>query len=41
MTKIDFTKVKAFERLGLDPDMQVSESEDLSADMEAAMSMLV
>lgn len=41
MAKIDFTKVKAFERLGLDPDMQVSESEDLSADMEAAMSMLV
>lgn len=41
MTKIDFTKVRAFERLGLDPDMQVSESEDLSADMEAAMSMLV
>lgn len=41
MTKIDFTKVKAFERLGLDPDMQVSESEDLGADMEAAMSMLV
>lgn len=41
MTQIDFTKVKAFERLGLDPDMQVSESEDLSADMEAAMSMLV
>ncbi|MFC3116844.1 HDOD domain-containing protein [Cellvibrio fontiphilus] len=41
MTTIDFTKVRAFERLGLDPDMQVSESEDLSADMEAAMSMLV
>ncbi|AQT59248.1 HDOD domain-containing protein [Cellvibrio sp. PSBB023] len=40
MTKIDFTQVKAFERLGLDSDMQVSESEDLSADMEAAMSML-
>lgn len=41
MTKIDFSQVKAFERLGLDPDMQVSESEDLSADMEAAMAMLV
>lgn len=41
MTKIDFTKVKAFERLGLDSDMQVSESEDLSEEMEAAMAMLV
>jgi HD-like signal output (HDOD) protein len=40
MTKIDFTQVKAFERLGLDPDMQVSESEDLSEDMEAAMALL-
>lgn len=41
MAKIDCAKVKAFERLGLDPEMQVSESEDLSADMEAAMSLLL
>lgn len=41
MAKIDCTKVKAFERLGLDPDMQIAESEDLSDEMEAAMSLLV
>lgn len=41
MAKIDFSQVKAFERLGLDPNMDVSESEDLSADMEAAMSLLL
>lgn len=41
MAKIDCTKVKAFARLGLDPDLQISESEDLSADMEAAMSLLL
>lgn len=41
MAKIDFTQVKAFERLGLDPDMHVSESEDLSGEMEAAMALLV
>ena len=40
LTKIDFSQVKAFARLGLDHDMQVSESEDLTADMEAAMAML-
>jgi len=41
MAKIDFSTVKAFERLGLDPEMQVSDSEDLTADMEAAMSLLL
>lgn len=41
MAKIDCKQVKAFERLGLDPEMLVSESEDLSADMEAAMSLLL
>jgi len=41
MAKVDCSQVKAFERLGLDPEMQVSESEDLSADMEAAMSLLL
>lgn len=41
MGKVDYSKVTAFERLGLDPDMQVAESEDLSEDMEAAMSFLL
>jgi HD-like signal output (HDOD) protein len=41
MAKIDCKQVKAFDRLGLDPEMLVSESEDLSADMEAAMSLLL
>ncbi len=41
MAQIDCTQVTAFERLGLDPDIQIAESEDLSADMEAAMSLLL
>lgn len=41
MAKIDCSQVKAFERLGLDPHANISESEDLSADMEAAMSLLL
>jgi HD-like signal output (HDOD) protein len=41
MAKIDCTKVTAFERLGLDPDMHIAESEDLSEEMEAAMSLLL
>jgi HD-like signal output (HDOD) protein len=41
MGKVDYHSVTAFERLGLDPDMQIAESEDLSEDMEAAMSFLV
>jgi HD-like signal output (HDOD) protein len=41
MAKVDCTKVKAFERLGLDPEMQIAESEDLSEEMEAAMALLV
>lgn len=41
MAKIDCTKVKAFERLGLDPEMHIAESEDLSEEMEAAMSLLL
>ena len=40
MSKVDYHSVSAFARLGLDPDMQIAESEDLSADMEAAMSFL-
>jgi len=38
--KIDYNTVTAFERLGLDPDMQSAEAEDLSEDMAAAMQML-
>lgn len=41
MAKIDFSSVKAFARMGIDPSMDVSDSEDLSADMEAAMSLLL
>jgi HD-like signal output (HDOD) protein len=39
--KVDYPQVKAFARLGLDPNMQISESEDLSEDMEAAMALLM
>lgn len=38
--KMDYSQVTAFARLGLDPDMQSAEAEDLSEDMEAAMQML-
>ncbi|MBK8185901.1 MAG: HDOD domain-containing protein [Cellvibrio sp.] len=41
MGKVNYNTVTAFERLGLDPDMQIAESEDLSEDMEAAMAFLV
>lgn len=41
MAKIDCTQVKAFERLGLDPEMHIADSEDLSDEMEAAMSLLL
>lgn len=37
---LDLTTVKSFERLGLDPDIESAEAEDLSAEMEAAMAML-
>lgn len=37
---IDYTKVKAFYRLDLDPSIDVAEAEDLSAEMEAALAML-
>ncbi|GAA6166412.1 HDOD domain-containing protein [Sessilibacter corallicola] len=39
--KINYHKVKAFIRLGLDPDMQETEMEDLSDEMEAAKEMLL
>ena len=41
MGKVDCSTVKAFDRLKLDPDMHISESEDLSSEMEAAMSLLL
>lgn len=37
---IDLSTVKSFERLGLDPDIESAEAEDLSEEMEAAMAML-
>ncbi len=37
---LDFTTVTAFERLGLDPQIESTEAEDLSDDMAAAMEML-
>ncbi len=39
-TTLDWTRISAFERLGLDPQADMNDSEDLSADMEAAMAML-
>ena len=40
MANVDYRNVKAFERLGLDPDVEAAEAEDLSEEMEAAMAML-
>lgn len=40
LAQVDYSSVTAFERLGLDPDMQEAEAEDLSEDMEAAMALL-
>lgn len=37
---VDLTEVTAFARLGLDPENFAEETEDLSADMEAAMALL-
>lgn len=37
---LDLSTVKSFERLGLDPDIESAEAEDLSEEMEAAMAML-
>lgn len=37
---VDYATVKAFDRLGLDPNMEDAEGEDISAEMEAAMAML-
>ncbi len=40
LSQVDYSQVTAFERLGMDPDMQSAEVEDLSADMEAAAALL-
>lgn len=39
-TQMDWSTVSAFGRLGLDPDINTHEVEDLSEDMEAAMALL-
>ena len=39
-TQLDWNQVPAFSRLGLDPNTLLQEDEDLSAAMDAAMSML-
>jgi HD-like signal output (HDOD) protein len=39
-TNLDWTKISAFERLGLDPEIDMNEAEDLNAEMEAAMALL-
>ncbi len=38
--KINYAEVTAFDRLGLDPDMESAEAEDLSDEMAAAMQLL-
>src|SRR5690606_33227994 len=40
MGKVDYHQVKAFDRLGLDADIQHAESEDQNDEMEAAMALL-
>jgi HD-like signal output (HDOD) protein len=40
LTKMDWSTISAFDRLGLDADVNAEEAEDLSEDMEAAMALL-
>jgi HD-like signal output (HDOD) protein len=40
LTKMDWSTISAFERLGLSHEVNTHEAEDLSADMEAAMALL-
>jgi HD-like signal output (HDOD) protein len=40
ITRVDFDSVKAFERLGLDPNIDITESSDLAADLDDARSLL-
>ncbi len=39
-TQLDWSRIPAFAKLGLDPNVDMQEDEDLSAAMEAAMGML-
>lgn len=39
-TELDWKTISAFDRLGLDPEIDMSEEEDLNAEMEAAMALL-
>ncbi|MCX4025505.1 HDOD domain-containing protein [Endozoicomonas sp. SM1973] len=39
-TEMDWSSIKAFEKLGLDPNVDMNEAEDLSDEMEAAMALL-
>jgi HD-like signal output (HDOD) protein len=39
-TQLDWSQIPAFRKLGLDPSQNLNDDEDLSAAMEAAMSML-
>ncbi|MFL1454575.1 HDOD domain-containing protein [Marinobacter sp. GN3S48] len=39
-TEMDWKSISAFDRLGLDPEVDMSEEEDLNAQMEAAMALL-
>ncbi len=39
-TQLDWSRIPAFAKLGLDPQVDMQEDEDLSAAMDAAMSML-
>ena len=40
LTQLDWTEIGAFTRLGLEPEVNTLEVEDLSAEMEAAMALL-
>jgi HD-like signal output (HDOD) protein len=40
LTQMDWSGISAFDRLGLSPEINTMEVEDLSADMEAAMALL-
>lgn len=37
---VDWTTVSAFDRLGMDPNLDISQEEDLNAQMDAAMALL-
>jgi len=39
-SNLDYNSILAFERLGLDPNIELAEAEDLSDEMEAAMALL-